>query len=107
MKPTIIIVVALVIVSTLVVVYNNEDEVIINEPLPVVTELTPLEKRVEAIMQSEEFQVEIETLATARAMFEMSIEKQQEALQLSEQAKQTYDLAQSLEGDWHDRHRGE
>ena len=52
--------------------------------------LTPLELRIDKVYNSEEFQKEMVEIATARAMFELSSEKQREALDLSKQAMDRY-----------------
>lgn len=77
---------------------ESTDDVIVNVTPK---QENPVDVRTDKIMQSAKFQEEMRTLAKARAMFEMSLEKQAEALELSEQAKANYDKAQSLESQWH------
>ena len=67
---------------------------------PKVVELTPLEELTKEIRDSVEFQNEVRLLAEARAMYQLSISKQDEAVVLAEQALATYQEAKSFENDW-------
>src|SRR6056297_2900352 len=63
-------------------------------------ELTELEKLTEDIYNSSEFQNEVRLRAEARAMYQMSLAKQDEAVKLSEDALASYQMANTLENDW-------
>ena len=79
--------------------YDEVVEEVITEDVSV--QVNPVDIKAEEIYNSQEFQDEMKTMALARAQFELSIEKQNEALLLSTQAKTNYDKAQSLESQWH------
>lgn len=63
--------------------------------------LSPVVAKTMEIYNSPEFQDEMKTLATARAMFELSAEKQSEAIDLSEQAMIAYLKSKDMADVWH------
>lgn len=63
-------------------------------------EVTELELLTEEIMQSEDFKRESHLRAEARAMYELSTATQQEAVELSEKALETYREAMKMENAW-------
>ena len=63
--------------------------------------LSPVVVKTLEIYESQEFQEEMKTLATARAMFELAKDKQAEAIELSEQATIAYDKSRLMAGEWH------
>lgn len=102
--PAIILAVTIVVALGYHLFIADYDEVIVNDN-SVTTLVNPVDLRADEIMASEEFQKEIRLLAVARAALELSLETQDEAIRLSTQAKETYDLAQALESAWHDKKR--
>lgn len=69
-------------------------------PAPAVEELTAEQKKINEVRESQDFQKEVELRAKARAYFELSKEKQEKAIKLSEKALETYREAQELENQW-------
>ena len=98
----------LVVMSVVVVVVALSSqlasvEVVENEPqveVIVEEEKTEVEIRTENILHSAEFQKEIKALAESRALFEMSLERQDEAVELSERALETYRVSNELANVW-------
>ena len=80
--------------------YDETVENVVSEYVP--EQRDAVDIKADEIYNSAEFQSEMRTMALARAQFEISIEKQSEALELSLQAQTNYDKAQSLESKWHD-----
>lgn len=55
-------------------------------------------------MNSQEFQEEMYKLAESRALFNMSLERQDEAVELSEKAIEAYRISNALANDWKQSH---
>lgn len=66
----------------------------------VTVELSQLERLILEIQESEEFKNETRLRAEARAMYQLSLDKQDEAVALSSRALETYQMAMTLENDW-------
>tara|TARA_R100001143_G_C3344547_1_gene126038 strand:+ start:369 stop:695 length:327 start_codon:yes stop_codon:yes gene_type:complete len=61
---------------------------------------TPLEVLKDEIYQSDDFQKEMQLMAEARAMYQLSKKKQDEAVSLADEALTRYKLANELENQW-------
>lgn len=94
------IVLAFIVGGSILAVSSYGTEVEAEAPEPKEPELTVVEKRVQLIQQSREFQQEQRLRATARAYFELSNETQAVAVNYSEKALATYKLANELENAW-------
>jgi hypothetical protein len=62
-----------------------------------------IEERIDMIYNSVTFQNEMRKLATARALYELSNETQNNAVKLSEKALATYQESKTLEQEWHNQ----
>lgn len=91
-------VVSVTLIVTLMLVYSSTELEVVNEV--VVVEKTELEKRIELVYNSPEFQNEMNALATSRALYEMSLETQDKAVELSEQALESYRVSNDLANEW-------
>lgn len=67
--------------------------------------LTPVEVRVNDILESKSFQREVRLRATARALYEESLSEQANAVMLAEKALATYRMANDLENEWKISHK--
>lgn len=77
----------------------NEEVINVSEPVErtindIIVERTML------VLGSEEFQAEVRALATARALHELSLEKQDEALRLAEMAQKSHSNSRILAEAW-------
>lgn len=73
------------------IVYHNE----IKQRHEIIAEKTL------AIYESDEFKAEMLALATARALFAMSLDEQDGAVELSEMAMMSYEKSQLMADTWH------
>lgn len=90
------------IITVGVMIWPSSDTVVVADNAnDTQVDVSPVVKRTLEIYQSSEFQEEMKTLATARAMFELASEKQSEALELSEQAMIAYQKSKGMADDWH------
>lgn len=105
MKKTVTVVTGLCIITAGIMIYTNitDDVVYVADNTNDTTEeeISPVVQRTLEIYNSSEFQEEMKVMATARAMFELSKEKQQEAIELSEQAMMAYQQSKGMADTWH------